>query len=279
MKNFSVVFDGYKISDCTLQYAVQLSKASKAHLTGIFLDVAYQFRHNLLNTLKKEHYNDEIITFLDEHDRQQKDSAILKFRTACEEAQVTYVIKKDENLPLQELRSESMFADLMFISENQTLSDKPNDVPSTFVKELLADVQCPVMVLPLQFSPIQKLVFLYDGSSASLYAIKMFSYLFENFSDIPVSVFSVNENESEHLYLPNNLLMKHFINSRFSNSTYTVTNGIPKSEILQFFEKNNENVIVVLGAYQRNAVSRMFKRSLADDLIINFAMPLFIAHH
>lgn len=279
MKNFSVVFDGHKISESTLQHAVQLSKVSNAHLTGIFLDVAYQFRHTLSNILKKEHYNDELITFLDEQDHNQKNIAILKFQEACEAAHIGYAIKKDENLPLQELRSESMFSDLMFIGENQTLPNQPSDDPGAFVKELLADVQCPVLVLPVIFSPVQRLVFLYDGSSASLYAIKMFSYLFDNFRHLPVEIYSVNEQESDDVYLPNNLLMKRFIDSRFSNSKYTVTNGIPKTEILGYFEKNNKNVIVVLGAYQRNAVSRLFKRSLADDLISHFDMPLFIAHH
>lgn len=39
MKYFLAVFDGFKISNSTLQYALQLSKSLKANVTGITLPI------------------------------------------------------------------------------------------------------------------------------------------------------------------------------------------------------------------------------------------------
>ena len=38
MKKFLGVFDGYKMSKSTMEYAIQLTKAADAHLVGVFLD-------------------------------------------------------------------------------------------------------------------------------------------------------------------------------------------------------------------------------------------------
>jgi hypothetical protein len=38
MKKFLAVFDGYKMSLSTLDYAIQLTKLAEAHLVGIFLN-------------------------------------------------------------------------------------------------------------------------------------------------------------------------------------------------------------------------------------------------
>ncbi len=279
MKQFLAVFDGYKVSDSTLDYVVHLSKSSGAHLTGMFLDVSSRLRHNLSNMVKKEYHSDELIDVLDEQDHQMSAAAAAKFQQACKANDIGFSIIKDENQSLQELQRTGTFADLVFINENQTLAGSGTDSPSDFVKELLAHVHCPVLVLPLKFSPIQKIVFLYDGSPASVYAIKMFCYLFESFKEFPVTVFTVNEDDCTQTDLPEDRLMLTFMASRFANFSYTSTNGIPSTEIRRYFQKNQNNSLVVLGAYQRSKISRMLKRSLADELIINFDMPLFIAHH
>ncbi len=278
MKHFLAVFDGYNVSDSTLDYVVHFSKSSGAHLTGMFLDVSSRLRHNLSNLIKKEYHSDELIDVLDQQDRRMSAAAASKFQQACLASDVGFSIIRDENQSLHELQRTADFADLLFINENQTLAGSGADSPSDFVKELLAHVHCPVLVIPLTFSPIRKLVFLYDGSPASVHAIKMFYYLFENFKEFPVTVFTVNEDESMHTELGEDRLMQNFMASRFTNLSYTSANGIPATEIRRYFEKNEANTLVVLGAYQRSKISRMLKRSLADELIINFDMPLFIAH-
>jgi len=79
--------------------------------------------------------------------------------------------------------------------------------------------------------------------------------------------------------LPDNKLMKEFMHRHFPKATYTVLKGDAEDEISTYLKMQKENALVVLGAYQRDMVSRFFKRSLADCLIENVNLPLFIAHN
>ena len=86
-----------------------------------------------------------------------------------------------------------MFADLVIINEYETFTKQTEDSPTDFVKDLLDDVQCPVLVVPKEFKTIDKIVLLYDGRPSSLYAIKMFSYLLGELQELPVEVHTVRD--------------------------------------------------------------------------------------
>jgi nucleotide-binding universal stress UspA family protein len=54
--------------------------------------------------------------------------------------------------------------------------------------------------------------------------------------------------------------------------------GLPEMEIISYLKKQKGSPLVVLGAYRRSMVSRWFRASLADALIKELKLPLFIAH-
>lgn len=276
MKNFIAVFDGYRMSESTLDYAVWLSKDSGALLTGVFLDAFFYHNYNLGSVLKHESKPDEVIDVLDERDRKQRDLAVFHFEKACAEAGINYAIHRDENMPIQELKYESMFADLIIINEHETFSRSTEFILHDFINDLLAHSHCPVMVVPDVFSPITELVCLYDGSPSSIFAIKMFGYLFGTLKDLPVTVFTVNDEDAEVLYLPENLQIMALTDRLFSNITYEVLKGHVKAQFLSNIEES-KNKLVLLGAYQLNAITRLFTHGLADQLMTMRDMPLFIA--
>ena len=275
MKNFIAVFDGYKMSKSTLSYAVHLSKASDAVLTGVFLDAFFYHNYNLKNVLKQQPDSGEVIEALQEKDRKQRDLSVLEFQKACSEAGVRYAIHRDENLPVQELRYESMFADLIVINEHETFSRSPESDLYEFIDALLAQTYCPVLVVPDVFSPLQQLVFLYDGSPSSIFSIKMFGYLFSRLSDLPVTVLTVNEADAEELYLPENLQIRSLIDRLFSNVSYQVLKGSAKEQILSGVGKESGK-LVLLGAYRLDMVTGLFTEGIADRLLEIRDMPVFI---
>jgi nucleotide-binding universal stress UspA family protein len=55
--------------------------------------------------------------------------------------------------------------------------------------------------------------------------------------------------------------------------------GDAATEILDQLKGTEENLLVVLGAYNRGRVSRWFRPSMADILMDELNKPLFIAHH
>jgi hypothetical protein len=50
-------------------------------------------------------------------------------------------------------------------------------------------------------------------------------------------------------------------------------------EIGDHLKKQQESILVVLGAYRRGMVSRWFRESMADVLMQELKTPLFIAHN
>jgi hypothetical protein len=279
MKKFLAVFDGFNVSKSTLHYAVQLTQTAGAHLVGVFLDEPLYRSYNVVNVIETYKNYEQKIKELDAKDKLKRDEAARKFQQACSKAGIHFSIHRDKGFAINDLKKESMFADLMVISEKETFNRYKTGSPTRFLKDLLGDVQCPVLVVPDKFKEVNKIVLLYDGSPSSLYAIKMFSYLFGNFKDLPVEVFTVKEEFRSATRLPGNTLMREFIKRHFPKASYTVVKGEPGQQIVGHLRSHPENEMVVLGAYRRGDMSRWFKESMADILMKELDAPLFIAHN
>ena len=278
MKKFLVAFDGYKMSDSSLQYAIQLTQAENAHLVGVFLDEITYHTYSIYTVMTNNPNYEKKFAELDEKDKKRRDEAALKFGRACENSKISFSIHRDINIAFQELKHESIFADLIIINEYETFSRGRESLPTGFIKDLLSDVQCPIVITPAGFKKIDRVVLLYDGKPYALYAIKMFSYLLGNMNRLPVEVVTVKNKKMAGLHLPDNKLMKEFIRRHFSNVQYTVLKGDAEQQIVEHLQSCTENVLVVSGAYQRSDISRWFKISMADVLMQSLGTPLFIAH-
>lgn len=279
MKKFLAVFDGYKISKSTLAYAQELAYISNAHLAGVFLDESFYHTYNIVDVLKTKKKPEKLIRQLDEKDKKKREDAVRMFQQSCAKAKVNTSVHRLKKIALQELKHESMFADLIIISEHETFSRYKQKPPTRFMKDLLADVQCPVLVVPGKYKPIDKVTLLYDGGPSSLYAIKMFSYLLGDYNQMPVEVFTVKDSYIDTLRLPENKLMREFIKRHFPKAEYKVVKGNPEEQVLGYLRNHEENELVVLGAYRRSEISRWFKTSMADILMSELDTPLFIAHN
>ena len=279
MKIFLAVFDGYKMSKSTSDYAIQLTQSANAHLVGVFLDEFIYRSYNVVKVMKTYEDYETVMKDLDAKDKKKRDAAAIQFQRNCEKAKINFSIHRDKNIAMQELKHESMFADLIIINEYETFTKYMEEPPTRFMKDLLGDVQCPVLVVPNSFKPVDKIVLLYDGGPSALYAVKMFSYLFGNLQDLPVEVYTVKEKSITNLHLPDSKLMREFIKRHFPKAGYTVNKGNAEEQILGYLRNHKENELVVLGAYRRSELSRWFKTSMADILMKELDTPLFITHN
>ncbi len=279
MKKIIAVFDGYKMSKSTLDYAIQLTQTANAYLVGVFLD-EFIYRTFSVGKVVKEYKDyDAAIEKLDAKDKIKRDQAVLQFQKTCGKAGIQYSIHRDKSIALLELKHESMFADLIIINEYETFTKYKEEPPTRFMKDLLGDVQCPILVVPKAFKAVDKIVLLYDGRPSSLYAIKMFSYLFGNLQGLPVEVFIVKDHYLANLRVPDNKLMREFMKRHFPKATYKVAKGNAGEQIVGHLRNHKENELVVIGAYRRSELSRWFKTSMADTLMKELDTPLFIAHN
>jgi nucleotide-binding universal stress UspA family protein len=277
MKKIIVAFDGLKYSESTRDYAVYMAKQTNTHLVGVFLDDPTYTSYKIYELITKDGVSEDKLRKLDAKDKATRHIASANFEKACQNASLQYTVHHDHSIALPELKHESIYADLVIIDSKETLTHYTEKLPTRFIRDLLSDAQCPVLVAPQKYKPIQKVILLYDGSPSSVHAIKMFSYLLPELADGDIEVISVKPVDST-LHMPNSKLMKEFMKRHFPKAKYIVTKGFAEDEIIKQLKQTQENALVVLGAYRRGTVSRWFRESMADTLMKQVKMPLFIAH-
>lgn len=279
MQKILAVFDGLKFSSSTKDYAIQIAKQRNAHLVGVFLDdftytdyKIYELisaKGGMLETAKKK---------LDKADARKRAAAAAHFEKACKKEGLEYTIHHDRNIAIQELLHESIYADLLVINSKETFTHYNEKIPTSFIRDLLSNVQCPVLIVPNVYKPIHRFILLYDGEPSSVHAIKMLSYNLSSLNQFSVEVLTVSSPKMS-FHISDHKLMKEFIKRHFSNAKFTVLKGTAEPEIIKYLKNQTDTPLVALGAYRRGMVSRWFRESMADVLLRELKLPLFIAHN
>jgi nucleotide-binding universal stress UspA family protein len=269
MKKIIAAFDALKLSASTKDYTIDLAKEIPATITGIFIENQTEHIDGTIRTIgEKKKLNAG-------HQKDRKE--VLKtFETSCRDAHVNYTLNRDHQLPIHELLNESIYADLLVINVNETFTPYPQAPPTRFIRQLLAETQCPVFVVPDNYSHVEKVVLLYDGSPSSVYAIKVFNYLFKNQKSPEVEVITVMEHEEDG-HMANGKLIREFMNRHYPQATYTMLKGQPEDTISEYISKLKGNALVVMGGYQRSSVLKSFKVTVTDTLMRKLKFQLFIA--
>lgn len=279
MKKIIAAIDGLKFSDSAVHYAVNLARESNAHLVGVFLDDYTYHSYKIYELVSKSGgVDEEKHKRLERADERTREESVDHFIKACREAGLNYSIHHDKSIALHELLHESIYSDLLVIENKETLTHYEETVPTRFIRDLLSEVQCPILVVPPKYKPLDKLILLYDGQPSSVHAIRTFSYIFPELKYLETEVISVQESHNNHV--PDNRLMKEFMKRHFPQAHYTILKGYADTEIPEKLKAKGQedNLLIVLGAYERSRVSRWFRESMADILMEQIDAPLFIAH-
>jgi hypothetical protein len=278
MKKIIAALDGLKYSESTSEYAIYLAKQTNTHLVGLFMDDPTYTSYKIYDLVSKEGVSEDKLKNFEAKDKVTRHAASTKFEKACQQAGLEYTVHHDRNIAIMDIKHESIYSDLLIIDSKETLTHYTEKLPTRFIRDLLSDMQCPVLIVPQKYKPIDKIILLFDGEPSSVHAIKMFSYLLPQLNHLPTEVISVNQ-VTTTLHMRDNKLMKEFMKRHYPKAKYTVLKGWPEEEIVKHLKQTSENALVVLGAYRRGNVSRWFRESMADILMKEVKMPLFIAHN
>jgi nucleotide-binding universal stress UspA family protein len=277
MNKIISAIDGLKFSESAARYAIEFAKQVNAHLVGVFLDDFTYHSYNIYELVSNEGVSERKLRMLEENDEDMRQGSVERFEELCRNEGVNFSIHHDRNIAIRKLLHESIYADLLVIDRKETLTNYEEKIPTRFIRDLLSNVQCPIVMVPEKFEPVDCAILLYDGEPSSVRAIRMFNYLFPSFRD-KVEVLCIKESK-DSLHLPDNRLMKEFMKRHYPEARYTVLKGNAEEEIVKYTQHLKQNVMMVLGAYQRGMVSRWFHESMADVLMKDLNCPLFIAHN
>jgi nucleotide-binding universal stress UspA family protein len=277
MKKIIAAFDGLKYSESTREYAIAIAQLTGAHLVGVFLDDRTYTSYKIYDLIEDDGLSETKLKQFDKADKMARDEAARDFESACKKAGIEFSIHHDRSIALHQLKLESIYADLLVISSHETLTHHTEQPPTLFIRHLLSDAHCPVLLVPARFTSIKKLFILYDGGPSSVFATKMCSYVLPELKALETEVISVRPVKANR-HLPNNRLMKEYMKRHFPKAKYQVISGNAEDEIVQLLKQKPAHSLVLLGAYNRGTVSRWFRESMADRLMKELKLPLLVAH-
>ena len=197
------------------------------------------------------------------------------FARQCEQTHIPYTLHDndrewDKNL----LIKESRFADLILISGEYFYAETDNSQPNQYLREALRNAECPVLVVPENFTTIQHLFMAYDGSRESLYAMKQFCYLFPDLINLPTEALYIHEGADT---IPDLEKLQQFTRLKFDCMSFSKLH-FNAAEYFSTWISQKKNVLLISGSFGRSAISYLGKRSFAEDIIHDHQLPVFIAH-
>jgi hypothetical protein len=271
MKNVLIAIDAKKVNMKVLDFACYIARLTHSNLTGVFLDKVQLMETIIKEPLQREaKYSTavkEMAKVIDENMHQ--------FREACSSRETNCSLYFESRMDGSDIIQATRFAELLIVDPAMSFKKKNEEIPSAYIKDLLARSECPVVLAPFEFHAIDEVLFAYDGSEASVYAIKQFTYLFPELTGKKLTVLEVNKAGDEVIRDKGKLI--ELLKLHYPNMEFQLLQGKAADELFGYLLGKN-NVFVVMGAFERNGFSGLFSRSTSELIIKAINAPVFIAH-
>ena len=272
MEKILLIINANRPDIASIDFACRIAAFAQSGLTGLFIENLFfeQTTKALAATQMSQVHETAGV-------RTDTDQAVRIFSEECERKGISSDVYIDTGEPVQEVIFESRFADLLIVDPDISFYGREEIVPSHFIKEILTRAECPVLIAPQVFEDIDEIIFSYDGSASSVFAIKLFTYLFPGFKNRNVTLLEIKKSAEEEFDKSHRRVMQ-LLRDHFETVYYHVMKGDVNDELfVSFFMKKKK--LIVMGAYGRSMLSRFFKRSSAEALIRMVDLPIFITHH
>lgn len=276
MEKILLVINAHRPNLKSIDFACRIAALANTNLTGLFIETLY-FQYIPMAETSYPTYFETVKEIAGTGVTADTEQAITIFKDECKRKSINAKIYVDKGDPISEIIFESRFADLLIVDPTISFNGREEQLPSHFVKELLASAECPVFLAPEEFEYANEIVFCYDGSASSVFAIKQFTYLFPEFRNKKVMLLQVNKTTNEEFEEGHRRVMD-LLKAHYPSVCYHGIKGDVKDELLTYFFMKSKKIIV-MGAYGRSMLSNFFKKSSADNLLRTVDLPLFIAHY
>ena len=272
MKKVIIPFSGSQFSRGAVSFADALHSIKPILLTGVFLPAVDYARIFFFPTAFSA---PTYIPIEEDFEEAGVESAIDQFAKYCQKNLIEYRIHKDiYDSAIPQLTKETRFADLMIIGSETFYKSGVTYGSDEYLKDALHETECPVIIVPEQFTFPSHIVLAYDGTAASVFAIKQFATLFPELCNRKtIMVFAGSEKNK----IPDQVLITELAARHFSDLTITKLNADSKEDVSNWFYPHKD-ALIVSGSFGRSGVSELFRKSFIMDIIKEYNTPVFVAH-
>ena len=190
------------------------------------------------------------------------------FKDYCEANKMAHAARTITENYLENINDETAFADYV-------LCDAHLDLDLFSMPNFISSAHCPVLLIPTVVTSFNHVIFTFDGHMSSIHAMKQFAYLFSKNKNLQVSLVTVLPPHTD--LMDYDTLVREWITTHFPEAGIEILQGEVKSQLSAYINQH-VNSMVVMGAFGRNALSKLFRESLVPAILKNTKAPLFISH-
>jgi len=271
MKKALVIMNGVYLNNAIIESAVNIAKSSSSTLHAFFLtqeagaaEGDYLFPNDLSLT-----QNEVTGNSIREENAALLNDNIKLFQGLCGESEVQYTIEPQRPVSVKDIVSYSAFADYI-------IADAQSGLYQYRLNELLADAHCPILLSSARIRDIPRIVFAYDGNYSSIYAFKIFSYMFPEWINMETTLVHICPDTGSKL--PHEEMIQGWISKHYPSTSTELLQGKGYQPLVDYLNASNKETLVVMGAYGRSGLSRLMHKSLADNIIEKTKSAAFIVH-
>lgn len=270
MKNILLILNATLAPPHVIDAAINIAKSNSSLLHTLFVHYHgdlegynYLFPNDL--SLTQNRLTGRSVA---EEDAELIEGQVRLFKDECESAGVDFFIEPKTNISFRDIIQLSAFADFV-------LADADQDIHEHNIDDLLAESASPVYLISKDGGAISSVVLAYDGSVSSMYALKMYSYLFPAMRELPTTLLYVHNGKHEELPQEKNINM--WLARHFTNLEIRIAEGDISGRLLHHCLQH-PNSLAVMGSYSGGPLARFFHKSHANPLIEEGRASVFIAH-
>jgi hypothetical protein len=274
MERIVIVISPTGVERASLEFACYLANLTGSKLNGLFLhqaplmEVAEKTGMHFCHHAKEA----QVFPLISGKDI---DQIKLEFDHFCSNHGLQWIPEMKDAANINHVILESRFADLLIINADSSFSTELESIPTDTVTYTLKHAECPVVIAPLTFNDINEIVFTYDGTASSVFAIKQFTHQFPQFRNNKITFLEVNDDSSPEVQ--HKEMITEYLKTHYSSVGYQVLKGDPEDQLFSYF-LNKKHVFVVMGAFGKKIIPSIFKRSTANLLLKTTCLPIFISH-
>ncbi len=273
MKKIVILFDGQNFSRAAFDFAARLNEQNPVLLAGVFLpSVDYTKMVYYLGGIDGAMLNAEMEI---EADEKAMEANIAVFKELCVANNIEHRVHATiKGTILEGITHETRYADLVILSSDLFYRNLGDRGRNRQLEKTIHLAECPVVVLPEQYTFPESIILAFNGSESSMFAIKQFAYLFPELSGLRTMVVYATRKTAD---MPDFDYIKEYAARHYPDLTFFKL-AVDPDEYFNTWITDVKASMLVAGAFGRSVLSESFFHSFTEDIISTHKLPVFIAH-
>lgn len=275
MEKILLAIDSTNIDPNSLEFACAITRLTRSKLTGILIEEPVSEQE--IVPASGEVYIENMLSrygYPSQNTINTREENIQLFKDKTEESGIKAVLEANCEVTAGCIVGKTRFADILIVNAATSFAGFNENIPTSFVKEILHNAECPVVIAPEEFNGVDNIVFCYDGSKSSVFAIKQFTYLFPELKDKRAKVIYLGN--SDEFLEEDEVAITDWLSYHYSDVEFITMQG---EAIPAFFHylAQKKNDFVVMGAYGKGLLASFFNSN--SGLPVTTSIPIFISHY